>query len=61
MEYHIGNITIFRPSPHGLVFKLTFAAPLGDYLGRNITSIIANQAPHEQLGDYELLDIGDLR
>ena len=52
---------LFRPSPDGLVFKLTFAAPLGEYLQKNITGIIEYNAPHETQGNYELLDIGDLR
>jgi len=59
------KITQFRPSPdgahNGLTFKLTFAAPLGDYLQGNITDIIQKSAPHEKLGNYEVLDVGDLR
>ncbi|KAH3813027.1 hypothetical protein DPMN_141475 [Dreissena polymorpha] len=48
--------------PHnGLSFRLTYAAPLGEYLTSNITEIIANSAPHEKLGNYEVLDVGDLR
>jgi len=44
-----------------VTFKLQFTAPLGDYLRKNITAIIERNAPHEQLGNYEVLDIGDLR
>ena len=51
----------FRPSPDGLTFQLSFAAPIGEYLKGNITSIIEGQAPHENIGNYELLDVGDLR
>ena len=52
---------LFRPSPDGLTFQLSFAAPIGDYLKKNITAIIETQAPHERIGNYELLDVGDLR
>ena len=58
---HIIKLFYFRPSPDGLTFLLSFAAPIGDYLKKNITAIIETQAPHERIGNYELLDVGDLR
>ncbi|WAR12587.1 NOTC1-like protein, partial [Mya arenaria] len=59
------KISHFKPSQdgvhNGFTFKLTFAAPLGDYLRGNISDIIQKNAPHEMHGNLELLDVGDLR